>query len=66
MRDSGGIRGVSLPPPNGGRREHMGTPPKKETVVPSPIAVVRNWAIEQVTAIVSVTRPIHFQQSTQR
>lgn len=24
-----------------------------------PIRVVRNWALEQVTAIVSVCRPIH-------
>jgi hypothetical protein len=31
----------------------------KENTVSKPIAVVRNWAIEQVTAIVSVCRPIH-------
>ena len=41
------------------------TPPK-ETTVSRPIAAVRNWAIEQVTAIVSVTRPIHLPQRTRR
>ena len=40
--------------------------PSKETTVSRPIAAVRNWAIEQVTAIVSVTRPIHLPQRVRR
>ncbi len=31
-----------------------------------PIVVVRNWAIEQVTAIVSVVRPLPLRPGTQR
>jgi hypothetical protein len=38
----------------------------KENTVRNPIAAVRNWAVEQVTAIVSVTRPIHLQARAQR
>jgi hypothetical protein len=38
----------------------------KEDAVPNPIAVVRNWAIEQVTAIASVTRPIHQAPGSER
>ena len=38
--------------------------PMKENTVSKPIAVVRNWAIEQVTAIVSVCRPIHLDPRT--
>jgi hypothetical protein len=38
--------------------------PMKENTVSKPIVVVRNWAIEQVTAIVSVCRPIHFDART--
>jgi hypothetical protein len=34
--------------------------------VSKPIAVVRNWAIEQVTAIVSVYRPLHLRPGSQR
>lgn len=45
------------------RTGHIGTIgppiPSKETEVAAPIAAVRNWLIEQVTAISSVTRPIH-------
>lgn len=33
--------------------------PLKETVVSAPLAAVRRWFVEQVTAIHSVTRPIH-------
>ena len=40
--------------------------PKKETVVSKPIVVVRAWAIEQVTAIKSVYRPLHLRPGTQR
>jgi len=38
----------------------------KENTVRNPIAAVRNWAVEQVTAIRSVARPIHLQPRVQR
>jgi hypothetical protein len=38
----------------------------KENTVRNPLAAVRDWAIEQVTAIVSVTRPIHLEARTLR
>jgi hypothetical protein len=36
----------------------------KENTVSKPLVVVRNWAVEQVTAIVSVCRPIHLDAGT--
>ncbi len=36
----------------------------KENTVSKPLVVVRNWAVEQVTAIVSVCRPIHLEART--
>jgi hypothetical protein len=58
---------VSLRPPNGGSGEDGATTPVKgDPLVPNPIAAMRNWAIEQVTAIVSVCRPLHLQARTPR
>jgi len=60
-------RGVSVHPRTGAMESMVApSPPSKETTVSRPIAAVRNWAIEQVTAIVSVTRPIHLPQRTRR
>ncbi len=38
----------------------------KETVVPNPITLVKTWALEQATAIHSVTRPLPAQASPLR
>lgn len=43
-----------------------GHPREKEPAVPAAIAVVRNWFIEQVTAIHDVTRPLPVESSSRR
>lgn len=50
---------MSLRPPNGGGRDDCSiASPMKETAVPNPLTVVKSWAVEQATAIRSVTRPL--------
>ena len=51
-------QGVSQRPPNGVHGQDRIV--RSEGVpVSKPISIVRNWAVEQVTAIVSVCRPLH-------
>lgn len=38
----------------------------KETAVPNPITLVKAWAVEQATAIHSVTRPLPAQSTPLR
>ena len=50
---------MSLRPPNGGGRDDCRTAVvMKETVVPNPLTLVKAWALEQATAIRSVTAPL--------
>ena len=58
---------MSLRPPNGAHRDHCSiASPMKETVVPNPISLVKTWALEQATAIHSVTRPLPAQATPLR